>query len=139
MDAKARLWDGVTPEPNSGCWLWTRQVSENGYAHFYYKGRTTYAHRAAYELYVGDIPQGYHVDHKCRVRSCCNPDHLEAVTPQENWRRSGAHRAASKRFCKRGHPWIPANWYIMGGRRQCKPCSRYMMNKWRRAQRAAGV
>lgn len=53
-----------------------------------------YAHRFAYELHHGPIPDGLHIDHLCRVRACCNPDHLEVVTPSENSLRGAAFRKA---------------------------------------------
>lgn len=51
-------------------------------------GRCGYTHRVMYEAANGPIPDGLHIDHLCRNRSCCNPEHLEAVTPRENLRRS---------------------------------------------------
>lgn len=45
-------------------------------------------HVQYYLQYKGPIPEGYHIDHLCRRRSCVNPDHLEAVLPVENMRRS---------------------------------------------------
>ena len=46
-----------------------------------------YVHRVVYEIVHGAVPKGRHVDHICRVRMCCNPDHLEAVWPFENFDR----------------------------------------------------
>ena len=43
-----------------------------------------YAHRWAWEQAKGPIPKGLVVDHLCRVRWCCNPDHMELVTNREN-------------------------------------------------------
>jgi len=55
------------------------------------------AHRVFYQLFRGPIPAGLHLDHLCRVASCANPDHLEAVTPAENHRRSMPYRRTAKR------------------------------------------
>lgn len=65
------------------CWIWTRAL-RNGYGAIWIDGRVEYAHRAAYELHIGSIPDGLELDHLCRVRSCCNPTHLEPVTRREN-------------------------------------------------------
>lgn len=70
-----------------GCWLWTDYVWANGYACFKMNGKSRRAHRVSYELYVGYIPDGLHVDHLCGKRSCVNPYHLEAVTHTENIKR----------------------------------------------------
>src|ERR1044071_2384549 len=71
----ARLWARTEPIPECGCWVWMGAVSRNGYGKLSY-GRV---HRIAYALIKGPIPPGLTLDHKCRVRSCWNPDHLEAA------------------------------------------------------------
>jgi hypothetical protein len=65
-----------------------------------------YVHRVAYELAKGPIPAGMQIDHLCRVLTCCNPAHLEAVTPRTNVRRSNSTAGinARKTHCSRGHP-----------------------------------
>ena len=86
-----RLWSRVKQGPG-GCWEWQGARRKSGYGSFAVKredGRWTYttAHRAAYQDQVGPIPTGWEVDHLCRNRGCVRPDHLEAVSVQENRRR----------------------------------------------------
>ena len=68
-----------------GCLEYQGSISRNGY------GRATtatgtwgYTHRIVYEAKRGPIPPGAVLDHLCRNRRCCNPDHLEPVTQQVN-------------------------------------------------------
>jgi len=70
-------------EKTESCWLWTG-VKVFGYGKFKVNGKADGAHRTAYELWVGKIPDGLVVRHKCRHRHCVNPDHLETGTPKEN-------------------------------------------------------
>lgn len=77
------------------CWRWRGSIQANGYGRFRANGKTTYAHRAAYALFVGPIPDGLGLDHLCRNRWCVNPEHLEPVTQRENIRR-GAQTKLSK-------------------------------------------
>jgi HNH endonuclease len=90
-----RFWskvdkNGPPPEtrPELGpCWIYTGYVDpKTGYGQFGNKG-TKLPHRIAYRYVVGPIPKGMHLDHLCRRRICCRPDHLEPVTPRENIRR----------------------------------------------------
>ena len=75
------------------CWLWTGALAPNGYGVGWNGERTRQAHRLVYELLVGPIPEGKHLDHLCCVRNCVNPDHLEPVTQAENNRRVSERRA----------------------------------------------
>lgn len=69
------------------CWIWQGYVGTDGYGEVTKKtgeNRTRIAHRRYYEDHVGEIPAGFKVHHKCRVRCCVNPEHLEAVSPREH-------------------------------------------------------
>jgi hypothetical protein len=134
-DSIARFWTKARVVPCGGCWEWTGVVSGNGYGRFdVYAGpkprdwRTLYAHRFAYELLVGPIPPGLHIDHLCRNRLCVNPTHLEPVTQAENNRRGRSPIAANlaKTHCLRGHELRGDNVRLTpGGRgRVCRTCHR---------------
>jgi hypothetical protein len=77
----------ISPEPNTGCWLWVGNKNDRGYGVVPLEGKIRKAHRAVYESERGPIPEGLTLDHLCRIRCCVNPDHLEPVTAMENIRR----------------------------------------------------
>lgn len=125
---KERILYHSIPEPNSGCWLWLGRIKSNGYGTIGIKKddewRTAHAHRISYEIFVGRIPDGLDLDHKCRQRCCINPDHLEPVTRSENLKRSpfmGRDRQRQKTHCPRGHPYSGKN---NRGERICHVCAR---------------
>lgn len=138
-----RFWSKVQPCPMSGCWLWVGGQTAAGYGIVAVDGRrasTVYstAHRWAFESLVGTVPPDLELDHKCRVRCCCNPDHLEAVTHAENLRRSNSISTvnASLTECPSGHPYSEANTYVhpATGYRQCRECRRrHDQNRTRKA------
>ncbi len=72
-----------------GCWGWSGASDHLGYSRLCGRARTTYAHRLAYELMVGPIPDGMEIDHICRNRGCVNPSHLRVCTHSENLRNTG--------------------------------------------------
>lgn len=76
------------PEPNTGCHLWMGCACRLGYGRLgdVPKGTPTLAHRKAYEQFVGPIPEGMKVCHRCDCPSCCNPDHLFLGTQKDNLR-----------------------------------------------------
>lgn len=108
-DVPARFWDKVDTSDEQGCWIWTGAQS-GGYGQVRWSGRARWAHRIAYELSIGPIPDGLQLDHLCRVKLCVNPAHLEPVTTGENTRRGIAGwQNKAKTHCPRGHPYSADN------------------------------
>lgn len=79
-----QFWSKVDKDGPNGCWLWTASRKPNGYAQFNYKHRNSRAHRVAWKLVKGTIPEGMDLLHSCNVRHCVNPDHLRPGTHDEN-------------------------------------------------------
>lgn len=99
----------------SGCWAWMGSLLPNGYAQVALNGGKHYVHRLFYVLTYGPIGEGLQLDHLCRNRACCRPDHLEAVTCRENLRRAPdtiAARNAVKTGCHKGHSYAGGNLYL---------------------------
>jgi hypothetical protein len=109
----------------AGCWVW-QKFTQYGYGKIAVGSwtdgsrRTVAAHRAAYETFVGPIPDGAQIDHLCRNTSCCNPEHLEAVTPGVNARRRSS--AAMLGNCARGHAQVVGAQIVYRGKRYCRYC-----------------
>jgi len=91
----------------AGCWIWQGAKVTSGYGHINIGGdKYSHAHIVSYEHHFGPVPEGKELDHRCRVRACVNPFHLEPVTHVENCLRGEApniklHRAG---VCQNGHP-----------------------------------
>lgn len=97
-----RFWAKV--DTSGECWTWTACLKSNGYGSFRLLGSMRLAHRVAYEMEVGPIPEGMQIDHKCHNRACVRPEHLRLATHAQNQaNRSGA--AASSKSGIRGVYW----------------------------------
>jgi len=131
--AEQRLERGYTPDPNSGCWLWVRgqRNKKSLYGSLTFKRKVIYAHRLSYETFVGPVPPGLDVLHKCDTPACVNPQHLWVGTHTENMRdcmEKGRNPTMLKRsHCKQGHSLIGLNVKLTkkNGKieRLCKECS----------------
>lgn len=120
------------------CWHWTGHIGESGYGQFRLGGKYPRAHRAAYKLFIGPIPDGLQVDHDCHNqdlncndgpdcphRRCVNPAPLVARTALQNIMagRTPAAKNAAKTHCDHGHEFTAANTYVYpNGRRACRRC-----------------
>lgn len=81
----------VCVNPITGCWSWAgKWNSGNGYSKARFEGRAWMVHVLVYTLLEKPVPEGYLLDHLCRNRGCCNPAHLEPVTPLVNTLRGDA-------------------------------------------------
>lgn len=96
------------------------------------KNTTWYTHRLAYVVFVGPIPDGKEIDHRCDQPACCNPEHLKPVTTRENLLRGTgiAAKQRAQRQCVWGHRFTKANTYVDSrGRRHCRQCRRRRMRE----------
>jgi len=116
-------------QKTESCWLWIG-AKTLGYGHFGWPPSSGFAHRAAWLLYRGPIPEGMRVSQTCDRRDCVNPDHLKLRTQKEVVEKREARRIAGaysmkktpKTHCKRGHEYTPANTYTWKTYRFCRAC-----------------
>ncbi len=120
------------------CWLYSGKLQKKGYGVFW-AGKEVLAHRYAYELAFGPVPEGMDVDHTCHNgsgceggacehRRCVNPAHLDAVPPIVNRLRSHLHHA-HRTHCVHGHEYTEENTHVRktsagGWGRKCRECAR---------------
>jgi hypothetical protein len=106
----------------------------NGYRRVKVAGKLCQLHRVVYEHLRGPIPKGRDLDHLCRNHGCCNPDHLDPVTEQENLLRGETLAAANavKTHCPRGHAYSGENLILRSnGRRACRECAQEHSRRYR--------
>lgn len=144
LTAEERLLHYLPNRSEGECWLWNGSTNGRGYGVMNI-GKVQYrAHRLAYEVWVGPIPDGLTLDHVkawgCTSSLCCNPAHLEPVTAGENSLRGDCpwaeHRRQEK--CIRGHEFDLTR--VVDGKeyRDCSECRR-IRSKKSRAKRLASA
>jgi hypothetical protein len=132
-----RFWRHVSPEPNSGCWLWDGYENGNGYGTMRVQSGMMLATHVSLRLRGIKRPKGAMACHHCDVRACVNHEHLywgSAASNAQDAVRRGRHftppqiratadRLRSQTHCKRGHEFTPENTYLRArGHRECRAC-----------------
>lgn len=137
-----RLMAKVVKDPVTGCWNWMGSTKGAGYGNIGVGKRpnmkSVRTHRVTYEHFVGPVPSGMELDHRCRNRRCCNPDHLRPMTHRENVLigTSPIAEHANKTHCIRGHPLGERG--TGGEERICLVCARKRAAEQRERQAQPG-
>ena len=123
---------------DDGCWMWTAGRDGDGYGSY----RNKRAHRVAWQLTRGPIPDGLVVCHSCDNPACVRPDHLFLGTQQDNIQdmlRKGRRPPAGRlTHCKHGHEFTQANTRVArSGARNCRECDRVRSRRNYYRRRAA--
>ena len=127
------IQSGIKVCPDTGCWLWQKSKSRDGYGWTSLNHKTHQAHRLVYKLLCGEPLPGLVCDHLCSVRHCVNPAHIELVTPGENIRRSPVTPAGQDRCTKCG-----GEFQLIGKakpQRRCKACAAVKRREYREANK----
>lgn len=125
-----KIWLRVDSRIETGCWLWTGYVRRDGYGVINRGGRIERVHRLMYATFIAPLDPDLVIDHRCRVRRCCNPAHLDQVTDRVNVvERASATSIAVQRLkqthCVNGHEFTPENTFTRPqrpGTRECRAC-----------------
>ncbi len=138
------FWSAVCVGHGGSCWIWLGKVGPGGYGVVRFRGSEQRAHRVAYTLVNGPIPDGLVLDHVlargCTSRLCVNPDHLEAVTIRENILRAPIgplSKHPGKTVCLRGHVYADVG--VLRNASGCRTCRACYLerNALRAAERRA--
>jgi len=132
-----------------GCWLWVGSLGAGGYGRVQFRGALWQVHRIIYELFVGPVPEGRILHHRCRHKNCCNPAHLKPIPQSEHITIDatpcvGTHPTVLRTWCRNGHELTDENtrWRTVKGKRwrvclTCEAATNARKNERRRAKRAA--
>jgi hypothetical protein len=140
MPTQERFMKFIKINPTTSCWEWQGAKHEYGYGLFEFKSangrwRSICAHRIAWIIFKGPIPDKLHIRHKCDNPPCVNPDHLEIGTHKDNMRdrhERKTHPFSALTHCKNGHEFTTENTYLWRRSdtniiRKCRTCRRESM------------
>lgn len=139
---KARLTiSDVNNYNGTPCWEWTKGLNL-GYGRYSIKGKNILAHRELYQLLIRELNSEEILDHLCRNRKCCNPNHLDVTSLVENCRRgnsygNGGKHQKAKTHCPQGHEYNQENTKIIsaGNGRRCLKCKRAQNSAYKKRKR----
>ena len=129
-DLPDRIGEKIEVDPESGCWLWVSAISR-GYGAIYWERKSRIAHRVVYAIARPDEDiDGLDLHHRCGVRECVNPDHIQPMPHKQNLEADGIierlrnpNQHTNQTHCKHGHEFTPENTYVRpNGARQCRQC-----------------
>ena len=137
-DENTSFWNKVNK--TESCWLWTGRLNDEGYGHF----RGMVAHRFSFLKHEGLLKRSEELHHKCNVRHCVNPEHLESLEKAAHsklhveagaYKNNGAHLTQmhkAKTHCKLGHPYAGDNLIIdkYSSGRRCKICEQAKFKRY---------
>ena len=145
MLTEERIFSRVTRIAN-GCWEWQGMVSDRGYALMKIGGKEVKVHQVAYRLFIGEIPAGLELHHRCENKRCVNPEHLDLLSRLEHLEMHPNNVTLlnrAKTHCEHGHAFTPGNTILRrNGGRDCRECNRQRQIKFRAkktGQPAAGA
>lgn len=155
VSIEQRFWEKV--ERTATCWFWKAGRNPDGYGNFRINGKTEGAHRVAWKITYGAIPDGRQVLHRCDTPPCVNPNHLflgdhdinmsdKAVKGRAPGTGKGddqhglGARNRRKTHCKNGHAFSPENTYTNPqGHRACRICQNVSLARYRQKKRKEGM
>lgn len=133
-ERKAKILSMV--DRDGDCWEWTGYRNPKGYGQIEIAGSKRRAHRVIMTILHGsEIDPAIQIDHICRNRACCNPEHLRLVDHKTNAIENSAGLSAvniRKTHCIRGHEFTHRNTYVnkRTGYRSCRRCHADYVAVW---------
>lgn len=137
-----RFWSKVLI--GNECWEWQAACHRHGHGMFALRGRMHYAHRVAWELWYGPVPDGLFVLHRCDNPPCARPDHLFLGTQTDNMADAfqkgrmvfPVSANGHKTHCPKGHVLDGTKTYGGSTHRFCRTCKRAQDQAYRNKRKA---